>query len=72
MGAFERHYSVAEISAMWGYSEQTIRRLFSDEPGVLRIGSPETRFKRKRFQLSIPESVVTQMHQRLCSSGRRH
>lgn len=69
MSAFERHYSVQQLSEMWGYSEQTIRRLFRDEPGILRIGSAETRFKRKRWQLSIPESAVTRMHQRL-SSGR--
>lgn len=72
MGAFERHYSVQQVSEMWGYSEQTIRRLFRDEAGVLRIGSAETRFKRKRWQLSIPESVLTRVHRHLCSSGRRN
>jgi AraC-like DNA-binding protein len=70
MSAFEKHYSVAEISERWGYSEDTIRRLFRDEPGVLKVGSPETRYKRKRWQLSIPESILVKVYQRLCSKAR--
>ena len=70
MSAFEKHFSVAEVSERWGYSEDTIRRLFRNEPGVLKIGSPETRFKRRRWQLSIPESVLVRVYQRLCSRGR--
>lgn len=65
MGALERHYSVQEIAKLWRLSENTIRRIFRDEAGVLKQGQPETRFKRKRFQLSIPESVVLRVHQRL-------
>lgn len=63
MSAVERHYSVQQVSEMWGYSQETIRRLFREEKGVLKIGSAETRFKRKRFQLSIPESVLMRVHQ---------
>jgi hypothetical protein len=70
VSAFEKHYSVAEISARWRYSEDTIRRLFRDEPGVLKVGSPETRYKRKRWQLSIPESVLVRVYQRLCAKAR--
>jgi hypothetical protein len=55
---------------MWGYSQDTIRRLFNEEKGVLKVGSPETRFKRKRFQISIPESVLIRVYQRLCSKAR--
>lgn len=67
MGAFEKHYSVKEIRTMWGYSAETIRKLFRNEKGVLKIGSPETRFKRKRWQISVPESVLIRVHQRLSS-----
>jgi hypothetical protein len=62
VSAVERHYSVKQVSEMWGYSQDTIRRLFNEEKGVLKIGSPETRFKRKRFQISIPESVLIRVH----------
>jgi hypothetical protein len=58
----ERHFSVEELSGLWGYSKDTIRRLFRNEPGVLKIGSPETRFKRARFQISIPESVAMRVY----------
>lgn len=62
MSAVEKHYSVQQVSKMWGYSPKTIQRLFQDEKGVLKVGSPETRFKRRRFKLSIPESVVVRVH----------
>lgn len=65
MAAVEKHYNVQQVAKMWGYSEDTIRRLFRDEKGVLKIGSPETRFKRKRWQLSIPESVLIRVHQKM-------
>jgi hypothetical protein len=33
--AFERHYTVAQLSKLWFFSESTIRRLFIREPGVI-------------------------------------
>jgi transcriptional regulator GlxA family with amidase domain len=63
--AFEKHYSVQQIAKLWGLSDDTIRRIFQDEDGVLKIGSPETRFKRKRIQLSIPESVLQRVYKKL-------
>jgi hypothetical protein len=32
--ALERHYTVSEPSKLWFFSQNTIRRLFSQEPGV--------------------------------------
>lgn len=65
MTAFEKHYSVQQIAKLWGLSDETIRRRFQDEPGVLKIGGGETRFKRKHIQLSIPESVMQRVYKRL-------
>ena len=65
MSAFERHYSVPDVAKLWRLSDDTIRRIFKDEAGVLRIGGAETRFKRKRIQLSIPESVLIRVYQRM-------
>jgi AraC-like DNA-binding protein len=70
MSAFERHYSVQEVSEMWGYSESTIRKLFADESGVLKIGSPERRFKRKRWVLSVSESTLRRVYERLSSERK--
>ncbi|MGB3629535.1 MAG: hypothetical protein WBA18_08565, partial [Terracidiphilus sp.] len=44
--ALERHYSVSELSKLWFFSENTIRRLFSREPGVIKIARQSTRVKR--------------------------
>jgi hypothetical protein len=66
--AFERHYCVSEVAELWGLSERTIRRIFSDEPGV-KWESGETRFKRGYTTLRIPESVVQRVHRKLRKAG---
>lgn len=65
----ERHYSVAELAAVWNLSKQTIRRLFQDEPDVVRIGEQEVRHRRMYVTLRIPETVVRRVHQRLRKSA---
>jgi AraC-like DNA-binding protein len=67
--AFERHYCVNEIAQMWGLSERTIRRIFTNEPGVFKWESGETRFKRGYTTLRVPESVVQRVHRRLRKAG---
>ncbi len=61
----ERHYTVFEIAEIWELSYATIRRLFENEPGVLIIGSDETRWSRRRQTLRIPESVMIRVHHKL-------
>jgi hypothetical protein len=63
--ALERHYSVPELSHQWGLSPKTIRRIFGNEPGVLKFGEGEKRFKRGYRTLRIPESVVQRVHRKL-------
>jgi hypothetical protein len=62
--ALERHYSVSEVSALWGISEKTVRRLFDGEDGVLKWGSGETLRKRRYQNLRIPQSVLIRVHHR--------
>jgi hypothetical protein len=62
---FERHYSVSELSKLWFFSENTIRRLFCQEPGVIRIARQPTRIKRGYTSLRIPERVAQRVHRRL-------
>jgi AraC-like DNA-binding protein len=59
--ALERHYTVAEVAQLWGVSKNTVRRVFKDVPGVLRIGSRKPR-TRRYITLSIPERVLTATH----------
>jgi hypothetical protein len=61
----ERHYSVAELGTLWNLSEKTIRRMFENEPGVLRWGKSEARLRRGYITLRIPESVALRLHRRL-------
>jgi len=67
--ALEKHYSVWELAQLWGLSEKTIRRMFMDEPGVVKWGHDEGRFKRAYTTLRIPESVVQRVHRRLRHAG---
>ena len=65
MSATERHYSVQELAEIWKVSEDTIRRLFREEPDVMKItGRPGLR-KRRYVLLRLPESVVVRVHERL-------
>jgi hypothetical protein len=64
-GALERHYTPAEIGALWGFDQTTIRRMFMDEPGVLKEGKRGRRDgKRQYVSLRIPESVAVRVHER--------
>jgi hypothetical protein len=65
----EKHYSVNELAVLWNLSKQTIRRLFQDEPDVVRIGEKGVRHRRAYVTLRIPESVVRRVHQRLSKSA---
>jgi hypothetical protein len=52
---------------LWGFSENTIIRLFKTEPGVIHLESWIG--KRKYTTLSIPEGVVLRVHERLCQES---
>ena len=63
----ERHYTPQELAVTWGVSVQTIRDVFRNEEGVLKLGSNGTRTKRRYKTLRIPESVARRVHTRLSS-----
>jgi hypothetical protein len=58
-------YTVQELSALWGFSEDKIRELFADESDVLKITSPARRGKRAYTSIRIPEAVATRVQRRL-------
>jgi hypothetical protein len=58
----EKHYTPAELAELWGVSVQTIREVFKDEEGVLKLGSNGTRTRRAYKTLRIPESVAERVH----------
>ncbi len=65
----EQHFSVPAVAKLWGLSDDTIRTLFENELGVLKIVRPEKMHKRRYVTLSIPESIVKKVHERLHSKA---
>lgn len=61
--ALEKHYRVRELAALWGFSDNTIIRLFASEAGLIRLETGAG--KRKYTTLSIPESIALRVHERL-------
>lgn len=62
-----RHYSPSELAEAWGVSVETIRSLFRQEPGVLKIGSTGTKYRRGYTTLRIPQEVAARVHRRLAA-----
>lgn len=65
--AFEKHYRIKELAKIWCFCQNTIIKLFTDEPGVIRL----ERFagKRRYVTLSIPESVALRVHERFSNQS---
>jgi hypothetical protein len=61
----ERHYTVAEVAALWNLSPDAVRGVFQDEPGVLVLGGEGTPHRRRYTTLRIPESVLQRVHRRM-------
>ena len=60
--AFEKHYRISELAALWGLGRETVRLLVKDDPGVVKV-----RFGRKKSHTtySVPESIAVKIHTRL-------
>jgi len=65
MLAGERHYKPEDLAELWGVSTETIRSIFREEPGVLKIGKTGSKYKRGYVTLRIPEEVMERVHRRL-------
>jgi hypothetical protein len=61
----ERHFTPDELAQLWSVSVDSIRRIFRDEPGVLKMGDKNPKHKRQYLTLRIPESVAERVHTRL-------
>jgi len=63
----ERHLTPAELAQAWQVDQTTIRRMFLDEPGVLKIGQREARGGRRSYvTLRIPEAVAERVYRSKC------
>jgi hypothetical protein len=62
---FERHYTPQELAVTWNFDPNTIRRMFIDEPGVLKEGKQGRRDgKRDYVSIRIPASVAQRVYDR--------
>jgi hypothetical protein len=61
----EKHFSPADLAKAWGISAETVRQIFREEPGVLRLGSDGSQHTRSYVTLRIPQSVAVRVHARL-------
>ena len=61
----ERHYAPNELAKLWGVSTETVRQIFREEPGVLKLGKTGTKYRRGYVTLRIPEDVAERVHKRL-------
>ena len=60
-----KHFSPTELAEAWGVSVETIRSIFREEPGVLKIGKTGTKYRRGYFTLRIPQEIAEKVHRRL-------
>ena len=68
----EPHYTPAEIAEDWGLSIPTVRKLFAEEEGVLRVESTAARLIRRseakpRVSLRISASARDRVYARLAA-----
>src|SRR6266576_6930615 len=56
----EQHFTPAQIAKQWGVSVYTVRRLFADVPGVLKIGQ-----KGKHVSLRVPGRLLKAYHAKM-------
>ena len=59
----ERHFSVNDLAAKWFLSDDYVRRLFWDEPGVIKLVRQKPG-KRRYVILRIPHSVAERVYRR--------
>ncbi len=64
--AVEKHHTPAEVAAMWALSVETVRRLFENEPDVMKMPNATGYTGRRRYKtLRIPVSVMQRVHRRI-------
>jgi hypothetical protein len=71
--SLEPHYSVQVLAELWRVDESTIRRMFENTPGVLKLGNERRRNgKREYYVLRIPASIAErEYHRRLIAASKK-
>ena len=67
-GFEERHFTISELAQMWNLSEELVRQLVRDEPGVTEWVR-QAPGKRRYRVLRIPQSVADRLYRRARERG---
>lgn len=65
VATMDRHFTPKELAELWGFSENTVRKLFQDRQGVLKLGTAFRKGRRGYVSLRIPASVAEEVHREL-------
>lgn len=65
----ERHYTVAELAAMWNLSSEFVRQIVQHEPGVTEWVRQQPGRRRYRV-LRVPQSVAERVYRRAIGKAR--
>jgi hypothetical protein len=63
--AIEKDYSPAQLATDWGVSVETVRSVFRNEPGVLKLAKIETKSRRGYLTTRIPAIIAERLHKKL-------
>jgi hypothetical protein len=60
----EQYRTVKEVATLLNLSQDAVRRMFHDEPGVLVLGDRSSKHTRRYTTLRIPDSVLRRVLRR--------
>lgn len=66
----EPHYTPDEVAGFWHLNANSVRRMFRDEPGVLKFGNGKSTYKKRAYTtIRIPKGVLDRVYRRMTSGG---
>lgn len=66
--AQEPHFTPEQVAEFWSLDANSVRRIFREEPGVLKFGNAKSTYKKRAYTtIRIPQSVLDRVHKRMTS-----
>ena len=60
------HWTISEIAQLWKLSDETVRKIFEKEPGVISIGAERSTGRKRRYlTIRVPGDVLERVYRRL-------
>lgn len=62
----EPHYTAEQVAEFWSLDANSVRRVFRDEPGVLKFGNDKSTYQKRAYTtIRIPQSVLDRVYRRM-------